>query len=292
MAGAAGAEAFQAHYSELYGPRWPALRAALLAREKQVLRECFHAEAAAGEAREIPWLPGALWYTEERKDWPARRTPEGLLRYYVMDPASALAARALRGAPGERILDLCAAPGGKTLVLLESGASVVANEPSRPRRDRLTAVIRQYATAGARARVEVRGKDGARIGMGSPAAFDAVLVDAPCSGERHLLGAPAELARWSAARGAQLARRQYALLASALLALRPGGRLVYSTCALSPQENDEVVARLLKKKEGEVEPMVSGPAPSPFAERTALGWMHLPDRAGFGPLYYAELRRL
>ncbi|HTL12347.1 MAG TPA: SAM-dependent methyltransferase [Bdellovibrionota bacterium] len=288
MSKAQGPLAFEDFYAGVFGDRWPALRRALNQRERQVLRPAFSADASGGE---VPWLPGALWFTPERAEMTLTRNPAGLLTYYVMDPTSVLAARALDARPGERVLDLCAAPGGKTLVLLETGARVVANEPSRARRDRLTQVIRQYATPEARTRVEVKGRDGERYGMAEPGAFDAVLVDAPCSGERHLLSHEDELAEWSEARSRRLAARQYALLASALLCLKPGGRLVYSTCALSPLENDAVVERLLSKKKDKVRVESDSTPPSPWAERTEHGWIHLPDRGGCGPLYFARLRR-
>jgi 16S rRNA C967 or C1407 C5-methylase (RsmB/RsmF family) len=88
-----------------------------------------------------------------------------------------------------------------------------------------------------------------------------------------------------------LAKRQYGLLASALLAAKSGGLIVYSTCALSYEENDGVVERLLARKQGDVE-VVFKNAPSPFAEKTSCGWIHLPDRCGFGPLYFSVLKKI
>ena len=82
-------------------------------------------------------------------------------------------------------------------------------------------------------------------------AFDAVLVDAPCSSERHLLHDPQEMATWTPKRTKQNAKRQLDILLQAIFAARPGGRLLYSTCSISPVENDDVVEKLLKKR-GEV----------------------------------------
>jgi 16S rRNA C967 or C1407 C5-methylase (RsmB/RsmF family) len=94
---------------------------------------------------------------------------------------------------------------------------------------------------------------------------------------------------WSPARSRHLAVRQYALLASALAVVKPGGRLVYSTCSISPAENDAIIARLMKKRAGEAE--VLKPRLE-IGEATEQGWMILPDATGYGPIYLAALQRV
>ncbi|MCB0365021.1 MAG: RsmB/NOP family class I SAM-dependent RNA methyltransferase [Bdellovibrionaceae bacterium] len=278
---------FNDYYQQVYGDRWPGLLKSLEQKEAQVLFAPF-----AQETGDVEWLPGCWWMTAERANWPTERDDDGLLRYYVLDPASVLVARALMVNPGDQILDMCAAPGGKTLVLVQTLGQeglLEANELSPARRARLTKVIQQYVPKTLRQRVFVKGKDALRFGLMAKESYDRILLDAPCSGERHLLANTKEINQWKPKRVSSLAKKQYSLLASGIEALKPGGRLVYSTCALSPEENDQVIARALKKK-----PLVSSvetPQPSPFAERTEYGWIHLPDKCQFGPLYFAVMEK-
>lgn len=279
-----GAAGFDRHFREIYGERWAALKAALVGGETQVRR------------------PNAFSPAVERSiEGSPRRGEDGLLDVYVMDPASILAARALDARPGDRVLDMCAAPGGKSLVLAEAlfgggdlSGELIANEPSEDRRERLIKVIQQYVPRDVRDRIFVRGLDGARFGLREPGEFDRVLVDAPCSGERHLLENSAELAEWGPRRTERLAGRQYALLAAAWLAVRSGGRIVYSTCSISPAENDEVVAKLVKKKKAiavatETLRGALGLDGDARAEDTEFGLRFFPDRDGWGPIYFAAL---
>ncbi|MBR5927061.1 MAG: RsmB/NOP family class I SAM-dependent RNA methyltransferase, partial [Spirochaetia bacterium] len=118
--------------------------------------------------------------------------------------------------------------------------------------------------------------------------YDRVLLDAPCSSERHVLSSPYYLAQWTPARTKQLAIRQFAMLAAALDAAKAGGRIVYSTCSISPLENDGVVEKLFKKRKGlfdivELEPEIG--------EKTKYGIQILPDTAGAGPIYYCCLEK-
>lgn len=282
-------EAFERFYSEHYGSRWPSLRAALERPERQIFRLNAFAEGAStsGNFEGVgEWLP------ESGGRSPARAANE-LLDGYVMDPASWWAAKALEVQEGDDVLDLCAAPGGKSLILAESlreAGTLVANEMSESRRDRLMGVIRQYLPRDLRERVRVSGRDGSLWGVREPEAFDRVLVDAPCSGERHLLASPKDLAAWSVRRSEGLATRQYALLCSAALAARPGGRIVYSTCALSPLENEGVVRKLIKKKSDLVRAVQI--APPSGAELVEGGVQFFPDTSGMGPIFYAVFERL
>lgn len=271
-----------------FGDRWPGLREALLRPGRQIFRY----------NRFLSSVPGGGDFAPGIAEWcgsPGRhpvRSSDGLLDGYVMDPASWWAAKALDVQPGDDVLDLCAAPGGKSLILAEDlreEGTLIANEPSDARRESLMSVIRQYIPRDVRERVRVTGRDGARWGMHEPEAFDRILVDAPCSGERHLLERPSEMSEWSPRRSEGLAARQYALLCSALLALRGGGRLVYSTCALSPLENGDVVAKFLKKKGERVRP-VDLPLPEE-AERVSGGVQFFPDRCGYGPIFYAAFEK-
>lgn len=263
-----GDVAFESFYGELFGSRWPALRAALLE-----------------PVRHVAW-------------------GERLLEPYYLDAGSVEAALALPPVVSGAVLDMCAAPGGKTLILagrLDAESSLTANEFSRERKNRLIAVLNRHLDRDTLGKVTVTGRDAARWSRYEQDAYDRILLDAPCSSERHVLSAPSFLAEWSPARVKNLASRQWALLSGAFLVLKGGGYLVYSTCALSPQENDGIVERLVKKYP---EAMVCDPVvearkfagnvylESSSAERTAYGRHVLPDTASLsGPLYYSLIRK-
>ncbi|MEM6732933.1 MAG: RsmB/NOP family class I SAM-dependent RNA methyltransferase [Myxococcota bacterium] len=283
-----GGDAFENHYRALFDSRWPALRDALLGANTQVAR----LNRFVDDARDrLP--PGAEAIAVEGCfHAPELMPPVGTpLPYYVMDAASVVAARALEVKPGDDVLDLCAAPGGKSLVLLESLAdagSLTANDPSRARRVRLGHVFEGYVPSEIRERVRITGHDGTRWGLHEPERYDRVLVDAPCSSEAHVLADAKALSQWTAARPKQLAIRQGALLAAAVDSTRPGGRIVYCTCALDPRENDGVVAKILKKRSDRVGTKA---ARCSIGEATEHGWHILPDATGFGPIYFAVLEK-
>jgi 16S rRNA (cytosine967-C5)-methyltransferase len=138
------------------------------------------------------------------------------------------------------VLDACAAPGGKTLILAErnSEARIVAIESSAPRLEQLKKRLAPYA-----ARIECRLADATTLTDDS--AFDLVLADVPCSGTGTLGRNPEIRHRLSPNDLARHAERQHAILAAALRAVRPGGCVVYSTCSLEPEENEQVVAAVL-----------------------------------------------
>lgn len=259
-----GAEAFRAHYSGLFGERWPALEAAL-----------------AEPSDSVAFSAGA-----------------GLEPYYL-DSASIFAASCLELPSEGRVLDACAAPGGKSLVLASrlgvagTGPRLVANELSADRRRRLRDVLDRHLPSEARSRVEVSGRDAAAMCRFFESAFDAILLDAPCSSERHVVADAAAMAEWSPARVRGLAIRQWALLSSALIMLKPGACLVYSTCALGRAENDAVVERAMTKRGADISlerPEYEGPGE---AEATLYGLSILPDRArGAGPMYVSRMRKI
>ena len=287
---------FDEHYGVVYGERWADLKAALLAGAPKISRVNRFAEAGESLLRETPerfadWCPECFG---SGLNAPASGSPEGesLEVVYEMDLGSVLVAKALQVGEGMEVLDLCAAPGGKSLILAEELANsgvLVANELSRARRFKLRAILDRYLPPELLQRVKVTGYDGTTFGVKHQECFDRVLVDAPCSAEGHLIRRSDELSRWSPSRTSQLARRQYALLCSALLAVREGGRLVYATCSISPKENDGVIQRLLKRKAGQV---TVHPFASPLGEATDWGWQILPDKHGAGPAYFAVLERL
>jgi 16S rRNA (cytosine1407-C5)-methyltransferase len=212
----------------------------------------------------------------------------------MLDRASVLAAKSLRLPDEGTVLDACAAPGGKTLVIasaMGAGVRLLANELSSERRRRLSNVLDEHLGVETRERVTVSGFDAAALGgrKGEHGRFGAVLLDAPCSSERHVLSDPKALGQWTAARPRSLAQRQWALLSGAFLLLKAGGSLVYATCALSTEENDGVAWRLLKKYGAAVE--LDAPDFSE-GEQTEYGKIILPDVSlGIGPMYVARFRK-
>jgi len=288
-------DTFYQYFEKIYGTRWGDLFDALKNPERQVAR--LNRLSSAGPVvleeagKEHPSLKDCYWIPQQAYYQP-ERTAEELLNVYIMDPASVIVARALEVQEGDRLLDMCAAPGGKTLIMIEgiqSSGEIFANDLSSERRDRLKKVIQQYVPRNIRDRVWVTGKDGVAFGLKEPGTFDRVLLDAPCSGERHVLENKKAMEEWSPRRGENLATRQYSLLAGALLAVKPGGRIVYSTCSINPDENDGVVHKLLKKKKDQVK-LIPQETYS-VGEKTEYGIAFLPDRCGFGPLYYSVIEK-
>jgi 16S rRNA (cytosine1407-C5)-methyltransferase len=253
-----GAAEFDTYYEDLYGSRWQTLKAALL---KPVEPRKYHSGGGAS---------------------------------YMMDHASVLAARSLRFPSQGLILDACAAPGGKSLVLAsESPADVkiLSNEPSRERQRRLRSVLDEYLDAGKRNRVTTSGFDAAALAAKKTEheRFQGILLDAPCSCERHVLSNEKYLSKWTPARPRFLAKRQWSLLSAAFLLLAGGGSLVYATCALSSEENDRVAARVIKKYGGAA---VLDRPDFCEGEETEYGRIILPDTdSGIGPMYVARFRK-
>jgi 5-methylcytosine rRNA methyltransferase NSUN4 len=290
-----GIKAFDGYYEKVFGQRWPSLREALQAPVCQVAR----LNKFADQAALLKKFPATKRESHRGVEWVELSSPmepeadkNGLLDFYRMDLASVFPAVALDVKSGERVLDMCAAPGGKTLILAEQlgdAGDLIANEISDNRRSRLSRVIREYVPASQIARVKLTAHDASRWCLYEKDAFDKILLDAPCSGERHLLEDETEMKTWSEARSKNLAVRQYGLLASAIQAVKPGGLVVYSTCSLSVRENDEIIARLMKRRAGEARVVTT---PAPIGEATEHGWMILPDKSRFGPIYFTVLERI
>jgi 16S rRNA (cytosine1407-C5)-methyltransferase len=284
---AGGRAGFEAFYAAIYGQRWESLAAALAQSGPQVglrVKQGGGYELFAAAAPEAAILEAA---------GPGNAGPSAdACQPYFLDPASVAAAAALDLPSLGQVLDACAAPGGKSLVLasrLPEGVRLLANELSADRRRRLGLVLDASLPRSIRERVSIFGADAAALCRRRPAAFQAILLDAPCSSERHVLADRAALAAWTPARPSSLAGRQWALLSSAFLMLAPGGCLLYSTCSINPGENDGVVARLLKKYGGQFEILA---ADLPGSEPTDYGSIILPDSSGgIGPMYVFKAKK-
>ncbi|KAI1327409.1 S-adenosyl-L-methionine-dependent methyltransferase [Xylariaceae sp. FL0255] len=290
---------------------------------------------------------------------PPFRQPEsdvssGQMTHWNLDAASLLAVSILDPQPGDKVLDLCAAPGGKSLAIAQcllnspdsastsspsaplisknsdpfSGGCLHSNEPNAGRNKRLASNLRSYLpetlfTDNQTSSVRVLKFDGAEISQSSPSqpptqlgtqshwgSYDKVLLDAPCSSERHVIHSSAKngILDWRSTTSKNAAKTQSALLLSALRAVRVGGRVLYATCSLSNDENDgvvdkafELVAKERKKfgvkwDFGVVRAGIEdGSLEREWAERTKHGWLVLPDHPScgkWGPLFFALLEKV
>lgn len=294
-----GPEGFEQFYHKMHGQRWHSLKQALHSEGKKIhLWNPFRAQPAPVDKVLTAPAYEALYFSEASEAFDSSTRQEGdLFEFYRLDLASLLPPLALEAQPGERILDMCSAPGGKALAILFSvkgAVDLVVNDASLQRVKRLKATMRDYLPEEVRSRVLVTHHDATRWGLYEKEAYDRILLDAPCSGEEHLLETPKELKVWSPSRTKKLAIRQYALLCAALDAVKPGGRIVYSTCSVSIHENDEVIKKLLKKRKNQVEVLpVSGSLESVAKlERSEHGYYIWPDHAqGWGPIYFSILEK-
>ncbi len=218
--------------------------------------------------------------------------------FHAQSRAAMLVARALSPCDGERVLDLCAAPGGKTThlaALMQGGGEVLAVERNRRRAADLARTAERLRAGNVR--VEVADAAAERSG----ATFDRVLVDPPCSG-LGTLQARADL-RWRVTPSAvgEMARTQATILAAGAQALRPGGVLVYSTCTISPPENEHVITTFLDSHADFSLDDLSSQLPA-LAERDAVAgesaaaqaqgtMLTLPHRDHTAGFFIARLRR-
>lgn len=166
--------------------------------------------------------------------------------WYLQEPSAMIPAAVLDARPGERVLDLCAAPGGKTTqsaLRMHGEGLIVCNEPIADRARTLSRNVERMGIPNAL----VVSAWPERLADAWPEAFDAIQCDAPCSGEGMFRRHPETRAEWSADAPAGCARRQGDILDSAAVMLRPGGRLVYSTCTLNRTENEDVIDAFLQR---------------------------------------------
>ncbi len=165
---------------------------------------------------------------------------------YVQEPAAQAPATLADVRPGMTVLDLCAAPGGKTTqlaALMQNTGLLVANEPVRSRAEILCGNIERLGVTNAL--VTCMRPDALADALG--VCFDRVLVDAPCSGEGMFRKDETAVREWSPEHVTACAARQEQILDSASALLKPGGTLVYSTCTFSPEENENTVSAFLQR---------------------------------------------
>lgn len=214
----------------------------------------------------VPWLEQATTVGPGDRKTLTRSQAVESGRLYVQSLSSMLAPRLLAPQPGQHVLDLCAAPGGKTLHLAAHMGLHGALAAVEAVRTRFFKLKQNLERGGAGEFVRLYFADGRDVGRKTPGRFDLVLLDAPCSSEARIdLREPDPLGFWSERKIAESARKQNALLRSAFDALRPGGRVLYCTCTFAPEENECVVSHLLRRVKGKVE---VAPMSLPIANQT------------------------
>lgn len=193
----------------------------------------------------VSWAENCYYY--EASDQPGKHPYHEAGVYYIQEPSAMVPAELLEVQPGERVLDLCAAPGGKSTQLaakLGGEGFLLCNEMNAGRAKILSENVERMGIVNA----YVTNETPAHLAEIFPEYFDKVLVDAPCSGEGMFRKNEAACEEWSPENVAMCAGRQDEILDCAARMLRPGGRLVYSTCTFAPAENEGSVSRFLERQ--------------------------------------------
>lgn len=190
----------------------------------------------------VPWTSDGYFYPDTMQ--PGKSPLHEAGAYYIQEPSAMLPAELLKAQPGECILDLCAAPGGKTTKIaadMKGEGLLVANEIHPKRAAILSSNVERMGIKNA----VVTNESSDRLLKKFPEFFDRILVDAPCSGEGMFRKDEEARAQWSEENVIKCAVRQKEILDNAAAMLRPGGRLVYSTCTFSPEENEKMIVDFL-----------------------------------------------
>ncbi len=200
--------------------------------------------SAGSNIPSVPWDPDGLYYDPASKPGKSILHEAGL--YYMQEASAMLPGHLLAPQPGERILDLCAAPGGKSVQLgmaMKGNGLLVSNEIHPGRAAILSENIERMGIPN----VLVTNEDPTRLATHFPFFFDRILVDAPCSGEGMFRKHPEAALEWSPENVTMCSERQLMILESAHVMLRPGGRMVYSTCTFSEEENENVIREFIRR---------------------------------------------
>ena len=285
------AEYFEARERALLGERYDTLYAApqeTAARGVTVSALRTTPEEFAARA-DFPLRPSpfckAAFVVEQPDFKPGRHPYHHAGVFYSQEPSASSAAPLLGVKPGMRVLDLCAAPGGKSSQLaaaLQGQGLLVSNEYVAARAEILKSNLERMGVSNA----VVLNETPARIAAALPEFFDRVLVDAPCSGEGMFRKEPAALAQHCEALVKQCAELGADILDSAAAALAPGGELVYSTCTFAPEEDEGQVAAFLQRHPEFTLADVLGNVDYPFGSEGEA------NRTGGLPLDVSKVRRI
>ena len=194
--------------------------------------------------KRVSWANEAYYFDENVR--PGKHPYHEMGLYYIQEPSAMSAAALLAPKPGMRVLDLCAAPGGKSTQLatyLGDSGLLVSNEINTQRSRILSQNIERMGIKNA----IVTNEDSFVLASHFPGFFNAIQVDAPCSGEGMFRKLPEAIEQWSMENVAICAARQKEILDNAAVMLKPGGTIVYSTCTFSKEENEDVIEYFLEK---------------------------------------------
>lgn len=194
--------------------------------------------------KRVSWANEAYYFDENVR--PGKHPYHEMGLYYIQEPSAMSAAALLAPKPGMRVLDLCAAPGGKSTQLatyLGDSGLLVSNEINTQRSRILSQNIERMGIKNA----IVTNEDSFVLASHFPGFFNAIQVDAPCSGEGMFRKLPEAIEQWSVENVAICAARQKEILDNAAVMLKPGGVIVYSTCTFSREENEDVIEYFLER---------------------------------------------
>lgn len=243
---------FMCRMQDMLGDAYPAFLRSYEGEKVQALRvnalkgtkEEFLAKAPFGSLREVPWEKNGLYYAATSDCMPGKHPFHEAGVYYIQEPSAMAPAAYLEAAPGEHVLDLCAAPGGKTTQIasyMQNRGILVCNEIHPARAKILSENVERMGIRNAL----VTNETPQRLAEAFDSYFDRILVDAPCSGEGMFRKNEEACGEWSLANVQLCADRQDEILDCADRMMRPGGRLVYATCTFAPAENEGSIARFL-----------------------------------------------
>lgn len=194
--------------------------------------------------KKVSWANEAYYFDENVR--PGKHPYHEMGLYYIQEPSAMSAAALLAPKPGMRVLDMCAAPGGKSTQLatyLGDSGLLVSNEINTQRSRILSQNIERMGIKNA----IVTNEDSFVLASHFPGFFNAIQVDAPCSGEGMFRKLPEAIEQWSMENVAICAARQKEILDNAAVMLKPGGTIVYSTCTFSKEENEDVIEYFLER---------------------------------------------
>jgi 16S rRNA (cytosine1407-C5)-methyltransferase len=271
---------FEAVCTAYANPRVTSFRINTLKAERAPVLE--QLKASGVQVNPLDWFDNGFWVASDERPALLASDVYRDQAIYVQNQASMIPPLVLAPRPGDRILDLAAAPGSKTLqiaCMMDRSDEIAAVDAVKSRFFKL----RENLKAQGAGHVRTFLKDGRGVWKHRPEYFDRVLLDAPCSSEgRFRVDEPASFAYWSVRKIREMVQKQRRLLQSAVHALRPGGTLVYSTCSLAPEENEGVLTDLLKKFGSAIEIV-----PVPFD----VEGMNLPCESWEGRLFDASIQR-
>ncbi|HEY8350167.1 MAG TPA: RsmB/NOP family class I SAM-dependent RNA methyltransferase [Clostridia bacterium] len=195
----------------------------------------------------VPWTDDGFYISGE--DAPGRHPYYHAGLYYIQEPSAMLPGQVLGAEPGDRVLDMCAAPGGKTVQIaaaMKGRGLLVSNDINA---ERVKALVKNIELCGIRNAI-VLNESPENLARNFKGYFDKILIDAPCSGEGMFRKDETAVRSWESFKCERCSKMQEAILHYADLLLKPGGTLVYSTCTFSPEENEQMIIDFILKHKG------------------------------------------